>query len=599
MRTRGACPPAAGAAVASGTLESRTGSVPPAASAHAAHPPLAGWRHLPHVLLATTVVAVAPTVLVWWLRASGTLTSYPIGAALGLAGSLTAAWAGRALWQTRPGSRDILFGELMAWGFALRCYRERRLRSARAVLGTTCEAQLRMPDGLSRERQVRLLEGLARMLDARDPGTHGHSRRVARYSWMLAGRMGLAREEIDRVRCAAAVHDVGKIDTPDAILRNPAALSNAEYEIIKRHAADGARMVAALNDPALTAIVRHHHERLDGSGYPDGLRGEEIPLGARIVAVADTFDAITSDRAYRAARTHKEALAVLRREAGTRLDADAVRAFCDHYSGHRSIALWSSLTTVPSRLASMLGSGVSGLATAARAAVVAAALGNAAASATTLVTTHPAGRSHRGSTAASAGAPASAHAVPARGGAATASNGARRGAHPGATTTLTGTGSDGHRPAAGAAAGPVPSQLTAGSTTGPSGDGSASPAPSTGASGGGHGAHREEGGGGSREHTGEQGGGEPRAHTPPAVPPTPGEHARGKSEEGKGKPEGAKGKPEEGKGKPEEAKGKAEEGKGKPEEAKGKGEEVKAKGEEAKAKVEGTTGKGAEAAGHS
>jgi HD-GYP domain-containing protein (c-di-GMP phosphodiesterase class II) len=132
---------------------------------------------------------------------------------------------------------------------------------------------------------------------------------------------------VHRVECAARVHDVGKIIVSPEILQKPSRLTPCEYAEIQRHAIFGARLVDSLGDPELTAIVRHHHERLDGSGYPDGLRGDEIPLGARIVAVADTFDALTSCRTYRDARASSAAIAILREEAGNTLDADVVAAF--------------------------------------------------------------------------------------------------------------------------------------------------------------------------------------------------------------------------------------------------------------------------------
>ena len=110
-------------------------------------------------------------------------------------------------------------------------------------------------------------------------------------------------------------------------------------------------------DERLTAIVRHHHERLDGRGYPSGLRGEEIPLGARIIAVADTFDAITSARPYRPASPHRKALDILIKEAGTQLDADAVRAFRACYTGRRPFALWMTVLAFPQRVSASLGNG--------------------------------------------------------------------------------------------------------------------------------------------------------------------------------------------------------------------------------------------------
>jgi hypothetical protein len=115
-------------------------------------------------------------------------------------------------------------------------------------------------------------------------------------------------------------------------------------------------MAESIGDPEITAMVRHHHERFDGGGYPDALSGEEIPLGARIIAVADTFDAMTSARAYRPAMRHSRALKILRRESGTQLDPGAVAAFVEYYSGQRSVAWWAVWTTAPQRLAAWIGS---------------------------------------------------------------------------------------------------------------------------------------------------------------------------------------------------------------------------------------------------
>ena len=197
---------------------------------------------------------------------------------------------------------------------------------------------------------------------------------------MIAKRMGLAREEVARIRTAAAIHDIGKMGTPKAILHKPGPLDDAEYAVIKRHPGAGARMAAVLGDAKLTEIVRDHHERLDGSGYPGGLAGAQIPLGARIIAVADTFDAITSARPYRAASPQRKALDILRSEAGARLDPAAVRAFCGHYAGRRALALWTLAAGIPEWLAASLGGGVAALA-AARIPALAALLGGVVAGA--------------------------------------------------------------------------------------------------------------------------------------------------------------------------------------------------------------------------
>ena len=157
------------------------------------------------------------------------------------------------------------------------------------------------------------------------------------------------------MRTAAALHDVGKLHTPREILNKPGRLTDEEFAVIRRHPGDGADMSTSVGDPVITAMIRHHHERLDGAGYPAGLAGEAIPLGARIIAVADTFDAMTSNRAYRRASSHKRALDVLRAEAGKQLDADAVAAFVGYYRGRRTVAWSAFATAAPQRLFAWLG----------------------------------------------------------------------------------------------------------------------------------------------------------------------------------------------------------------------------------------------------
>jgi len=195
---------------------------------------------------------------------------------------------------------------------------------------------------LSRGRRAELLTELAAELESRDPWTHGHSRRVARHATMIASRMGLPERQVRLVRAAAELHDVGKINTPRAVLHKPGRLTDIELGLIELHPVDGAEIVSTLGDPELTAIVRHHHERLDGSGYPDRLQDSEIPLGARIIAVADTFDAITSTRPYRPARTVRQALEILDQESGVRLDPVGVDAFRAGYDERQARPLWSA-----------------------------------------------------------------------------------------------------------------------------------------------------------------------------------------------------------------------------------------------------------------
>jgi putative nucleotidyltransferase with HDIG domain len=168
------------------------------------------------------------------------------------------------------------------------------------------------------------LRRLVGRLESRHPSTHGHSRRVAAHSAAIAVELGLAAAAVARIRTAALLHDVGKIEVPAEIVDKPAPLTDDEYATIRRHANAGARMVEALGDPAVTTIVRHHHERFDGTGYPARLQGYEIPLGARIVAVADTFDALISPRPYRPQMSERRALGLLEAAAGNQLDPTVV-----------------------------------------------------------------------------------------------------------------------------------------------------------------------------------------------------------------------------------------------------------------------------------
>jgi diguanylate cyclase (GGDEF)-like protein len=165
-------------------------------------------------------------------------------------------------------------------------------------------------------------------LSERDPALGGHLSVVAELAERTARRLGLNRDELEIVRHAAELHDVGKVAIPDDILAKPGPLTPEEWTFVRRHTLAGERIISAA--PALTPVarlVRSSHERWDGAGYPDQLAEESIPLGARIVAVADAFDAMTSGRPYRAAITHEEALAELHRCAGTQFDPTVVAAF--------------------------------------------------------------------------------------------------------------------------------------------------------------------------------------------------------------------------------------------------------------------------------
>lgn len=172
------------------------------------------------------------------------------------------------------------------------------------------------------------LEAMITALDFRDNETHGHSRRVVEYAVLVAERMGVGEPGLTWIRRGAILHDVGKIGVSDVILRKPGKLDAAEWDEMKRHPEMGYRMLKQVRflQPALD-IVYCHQERFDGSGYPRGLKGEDIPLGARIFAAVDTFDAMTSDRPYRAALTIREARDEIRRFSGIQFDPVVAEAF--------------------------------------------------------------------------------------------------------------------------------------------------------------------------------------------------------------------------------------------------------------------------------
>jgi response regulator RpfG family c-di-GMP phosphodiesterase len=170
---------------------------------------------------------------------------------------------------------------------------------------------------------------LARALEAKDAYTRGHSIRVSQYAVGTAQRLGFDGASLDGIRLGGELHDIGKIGTREAVLHKPGTLTDDEFRQITEHPALGERMLLPLaaESPDVLRIVRSHHERLDGRGFPDGLRGEKIPIEARIVAVADAFDAMTTARPYRDSRPPDVAVTELRRVAGTQLDPDAVEAF--------------------------------------------------------------------------------------------------------------------------------------------------------------------------------------------------------------------------------------------------------------------------------
>jgi HD-GYP domain-containing protein (c-di-GMP phosphodiesterase class II) len=175
---------------------------------------------------------------------------------------------------------------------------------------------------------INVVKALVHAIEAKDVYTRGHSERVSRCCTRMAERLNLDSRQKVSLHWASILHDIGKIAIAEHILNKPEALTDREYGIIQEHPKKGFHILKPLEQlsDALPGIL-HHHERWDGGGYPRGLKGKGIPVLARVIAVADTFDALTSERPYRAARSQQEALAIIRELAGTQLDPDLVNVF--------------------------------------------------------------------------------------------------------------------------------------------------------------------------------------------------------------------------------------------------------------------------------
>ena len=269
----------------------------------------------------TTAPAAAPTpvhALEMWVpvREGGRL----IGAAV-VWRDLTS--IDRALRQMQMSTSTIIaLAALLLWLVLRGVYMRssRQIMSQSQALGVALAETERTYDAT--------LQALSNALDVRDSETEGHSRRVVEYMELIIAELAVAPDHLSTLRRGALLHDIGKIGVPDNVLRKPAALSDAEWVVMKRHPEHGARIISQI--PFLedvSRIVRHHHERWDGRGYPDGIAGEAIPLGARIFAVADSFDAMTSDRPYRRAMSVDEARTEVARCRATQFDPNVADAF--------------------------------------------------------------------------------------------------------------------------------------------------------------------------------------------------------------------------------------------------------------------------------
>jgi response regulator RpfG family c-di-GMP phosphodiesterase len=195
---------------------------------------------------------------------------------------------------------------------------------------TDLERAVRHQTRRVRKTFLSAITSVARTVEERDPYTAGHSRRVRSYSLHLARALGLDRRQKRLLSLAAQLHDVGKVGVPDAILNKPGRLTEEEYDVVRQHPVTGEHILApVLRNREILAGIRGHHERLDGSGYPDGLKGDKIPLFAKLIAIPDCFDALTTSRAYRDAMPVLQALEIICAGAGTHFEPAFVRAFLE------------------------------------------------------------------------------------------------------------------------------------------------------------------------------------------------------------------------------------------------------------------------------
>jgi len=285
-------------------------------------------RYLPHAVLATASVILIPAMVVVGLLMGldGELAPL-LAAVVGAALALIVAGIGSVLWSRSSGSLDVTFGELLIWGWVRRKRAEERATRNARLLGLDNDGRPAQRARSARSQQLTILGDLSSALESKDPYTHGHSQRVERHAASTAVALGLPLERVADIRRAATLHDVGKIRVPHRILRKRDVLTLEERKVIEQHTIVGAWLVSNVCKRDIVLAVRHHHERWDGRGYPDELSGENIPLYARIIAVADAYDAMTSTRPYRLAYDSRTAIEILEAEAGAQFDPAVVRAF--------------------------------------------------------------------------------------------------------------------------------------------------------------------------------------------------------------------------------------------------------------------------------
>jgi hypothetical protein len=291
---------------------------------------LARWRNRPATVAAVVAVIAGCTAIVVAAGGPPTPTTHLYYLAVVLAAVLWGPRAGVAIGALGAALAEP--GVLILLGDADRIEQGWLLRAGAMmlvgwVIGSLTRALLDRVAELERLNEETIF-AFVRAIDARDPYTARHSEKVAHYAVLLARALGLPPEDCERIHLAGMLHDVGKVALERSILHKPGPLTDDEWVQVRDHPAGSAHIIGAVaRFSQYVPGARHHHERWDGRGYPDGLSGESIPLDARILAVVDSYDAMTSDRSYRPALSHAEAIKRLLADSGTQFDADCVRAF--------------------------------------------------------------------------------------------------------------------------------------------------------------------------------------------------------------------------------------------------------------------------------
>ncbi len=276
----------------------------------------------------TLIVAVAPTFVAFgflvWARPDPHVFLAMIASVLLTAAAFA---AGSKIWANQPESFGYSFADLMLWHWVRREWAEEKLVRNARVLGYDRQGRFIGKNDISPERQLAAARAIGAALDAKSSYTIEHSKRVEKHARDMAVALGLNEEETQELATAAALHDIGNLRVPEHVIRKAGELTLEERSTIEGHVLLGAIMAFDAGGETVVRGVRHHHERWDGNGYPSGLKGDKIPLFARVIGIAEAYDAMTSTRPYRQSFTQDQAVTVLREESGSQFDAALVETF--------------------------------------------------------------------------------------------------------------------------------------------------------------------------------------------------------------------------------------------------------------------------------